>query len=92
MSVRVRAGPSRWVSQYRLPRTTTALARPVSSTEIPSTCWAAATWYGRRPARGPFSHTSSRRGSDPGDRSSTSHRSPAHWYTTRVPSLEACRA
>ncbi len=53
VSVMVRAGPSRWVSQYRLPRTTTALARPVSSTEMPSTCWAAGTWYVRRPARGP---------------------------------------
>lgn len=50
VSVRVRAGPSRWVSQCRLPRTTTALARPVSSTQTPSTCWAAGTWYVRRPA------------------------------------------
>ncbi len=88
----VRAGPSRWVSQYRLPRTTTALARPVSSTETPPTCCAAGTWYVRRPARGPLSRTSSRRGTEPGARSSTSHRSPAHWYTTRVPSLDALRA
>ncbi len=43
-SAMARAGPSRWVSQYRLPRTHTALARPVVSRPARSTWAAAGTW------------------------------------------------
>ena len=91
VSSSTRAGPSRWVSQCTLPRTTTALARPVRSGAADSSQCAAGTGRGRRPLRGPASRTSRRRGAAV-SRSSSSQRSPARWKTTRVPSVAALRA
>ena len=58
----VRAGPSRWVSRWTVPRTVTTLVRPVrSGTAWPSHC-AVVMRCGSRAVRGPPSRTSSRRG------------------------------
>ncbi len=91
VSSSTRAGPSRWVSQCTVPRTTTAAARPVRSGATLSSSPAAATGCGRRPVRGPAGRTSRRRGTAP-VRSSRIHRSPALCQTTRTPSVLALRA
>ncbi|MFC7644606.1 hypothetical protein ACFQX6_30880 [Streptosporangium lutulentum] len=56
-----RAGPSRWVTQCTEPWTSTALARPVSSTARSCSRLPALTWYGCRPRGGEPSVTSSLR-------------------------------